>query len=56
VFLDEAKASGDVVGSVTADEVFELTLALSWAVDRFRDDEAAARRRVTLATAGMFAR
>jgi len=56
VFLDEAKASGDVVGAVTADEVFELTLALSWAVDRFRDDEAAARRRVTMATAGMFAR
>ena len=55
-FLDAAKASGDAVGTVTADEVYELALALSWAVDRFRDDEAAARRRVTLATAGMFAR
>ena len=54
--LDAAKESGDVVATVTADEVFELALALSWAVDRFRDDEAAARRRVTLATAGMFAR
>jgi hypothetical protein len=38
---------------ITADEVYELVLALSWAVDRFRDDEPAARRRVTMATAGI---
>lgn len=56
VFLEEATASGDAVGGVTADDVFELILALSWAVDRFGDDEAAARRRVTMATAGIFAR
>jgi hypothetical protein len=35
--------------------VYELVLALSWAVDRFHDDEAAARRRVTVGTAGIFA-
>ena len=56
VFLDEARASGEPVGAVTADEVFELVLALSWAVDRFGDDEAAARRRVAIATAGILAR
>jgi AcrR family transcriptional regulator len=55
-FLDEARASGDAMATVTADEVFELVLALSWAVDRFRDDEAAARRRVAIATAGIFDR
>lgn len=55
VFLEEAKVSGDSGGAVTADEVFELILALSWAVDRFRDDEVAARRRVAMATAGILA-
>ncbi|MFF5076494.1 TetR/AcrR family transcriptional regulator [Actinoplanes sp. NPDC000266] len=50
-FLRAAGTSKDV----TADEVYELLLALSWAVDRFGDDEAAARRRVTLATAGVLA-
>jgi hypothetical protein len=43
-----------VVEGVTADEVFELVTALSWGVDRFGDDEAAARRRVEIATAGIF--
>ncbi|RBP14309.1 TetR family transcriptional regulator [Roseiarcus fermentans] len=52
--LDRAKASGDAVAAVTANEVFELILALSWGVDRFRDDEQAARRRVEVATAGLF--
>ncbi|MBL7259772.1 TetR/AcrR family transcriptional regulator [Paractinoplanes lichenicola] len=39
--------------SFTPDEVYELVLALSWAVDRFSDDEATARRRVAMATAGI---
>lgn len=42
-------------GGVTADEVFQLVTAVSWAVDRFGDDEPAARRRVALATAGVLA-
>jgi AcrR family transcriptional regulator len=52
--LDQAKSSGDAVGAVTAAEVFELVTALSWGVDRFRDGMPAARRRVELATAGIF--
>jgi len=52
--LDAAKACGEAVGTVTADEVFELITALSWGVDRFGDDEHAARRRVQVATAGLF--
>jgi AcrR family transcriptional regulator len=52
--LDSAKTSGDAVESVTAREVFELITALSWGVDRFRDDKNAARRRVEVATAGIF--
>jgi AcrR family transcriptional regulator len=55
VLLDQAKAAGDVPAAVTADEVYELVLALSWGVDRYRDDQAGARRRVTMATAGIFA-
>lgn len=54
--LDSAKAAGDLAGPVTASEVYELVLALSWAVDRFDDDEAAARKRVAMATAGIFTR
>ncbi|MDG9674074.1 helix-turn-helix domain containing protein [Micromonospora sp. DH14] len=53
--LDRAKAAGKVAEEVTASEVFELGLALSWAIDRFGDNEAEARRRVTMATAGIFA-
>jgi AcrR family transcriptional regulator len=52
--LDAAKASGDAVDAVGAGEVFELVTALSWGVDRFGDDEPAARRRVDVATAGIF--
>ena len=54
VLLDKAKSSGDAVGAVTANEVFELITALSWGVDRFGDDEQTARRRVEIATAGIF--
>ncbi|SES09196.1 transcriptional regulator, TetR family [Lentzea xinjiangensis] len=53
--LDAARASGDVTGDVTTEDAYQLVLALSWAVDRFGDDEAAARRRVAMATAGIFA-
>ena len=54
--LGSAQAAGDLAGPVAAGEVYELVLALSWAVDRFGDDEAAARKRVAMATAGIFAR
>jgi hypothetical protein len=50
-FLEAAGVPGDV----SAGEVYELVLALSWGVDRFGDDEQAARRRVTMATVGLFA-
>lgn len=56
VLLDAARAAGELAGQVTAGEVYELVLALSWAVDRFDDDEATARRRVAMATAGIFTR
>jgi AcrR family transcriptional regulator len=55
VLLEAAESAGDAVGTVTADQVFELVTALSWAVDRFGDDEPAARRRVEIGTAGIFA-
>jgi AcrR family transcriptional regulator len=54
-FLTRACRFGTASGSVTADELFELVTALSWAVDRFGDDEQRARRRVTLGTRGVFA-
>ncbi len=54
VLLDRAKAGGAARDEVSAEEVFELITAVSWAVDRFGDDEQAARRRVALATAGTF--
>lgn len=52
--LDRAKAAGVAQPPVHANEVFELVTALSWAVDRFGDDEDAARRRVAVGTAGLF--
>ena len=54
-FLDAARASGDLHADVDGAGVYELVLAISWATDRFHDDQAAARRRVELATAGLFA-
>jgi len=41
-------------GAVTAEDLFELVTTLSWGVDRYADDEPKARRRVRLATAGIF--
>ncbi|WNG86631.1 TetR/AcrR family transcriptional regulator [Mycobacterium sp. ITM-2016-00317] len=52
--LDAAKSTGDAIESITAGEIFELVTALSWGVDRFGDDIEAARRRVAVATAGIF--
>jgi AcrR family transcriptional regulator len=52
--LEQARSAGAAAAAVTADELFELVTTLSWGVDRFRDDEQAARRRVELATAGIF--
>jgi uncharacterized membrane protein len=52
--LYRAKAAGAALSTIGASEVFEMVTALSWAVDRFRDDEAAARRRVEIATAELF--
>lgn len=53
--LDTATAAGAAVRGVTAEDLFELVTTLSWGVDRFGDDETAARRRVGIATAGIFA-
>jgi AcrR family transcriptional regulator len=56
---DETGADGTGAGTepaVPAADVFELLTAVSWAVDRFGDDEARARGRVELATAGVVAR
>lgn len=54
-FLDAAEAAGGLREGVDAQEVFELVLALSWATDRFHHDEPTTRRRVVLATSGLFA-
>lgn len=53
-FLDKLRRSGAPVAAVSADELFQLATAVSWAVDRFGDDSQRARRRVELATAGVF--
>jgi AcrR family transcriptional regulator len=52
--LGAAQARGEADEHVTADEVFQLATTLSWGVDRFADDASSARRRVELATAGIF--
>ncbi|WP_222194442.1 TetR/AcrR family transcriptional regulator [Modestobacter italicus] len=54
VLMEAARSAGDVRDDVTAEELLELATALSWGVDRYRDDEATARRRVAIATAGVF--
>ena len=52
--LAGAQAAGAALRSVDAREVFELATAVAWAVDRFGDDQSSARRRVEVATAGLF--
>lgn len=54
-FLDAARASGDLRADVDGASLYELVLAVSWATDRFHDDRDAARRRVLLVSAGLFA-
>lgn len=49
-----AQASGQAAGDVTAEQVFELVLALSWAIDRYGDNESVARHRVMMGTVGVF--
>lgn len=52
--LASAQSAGTALQSISAREVFELAVTLSWAVDRFGDDESSALRRVQVATAGIF--
>lgn len=52
--LQAAQTRGQAVIAITAEEVFELVLALSWAIDRYNDTEAMARRRVMMGTVGVF--
>lgn len=53
-FLDRYRHDGAGAASVTADDVFQLVTAVSWAIDRYGDDGQRARERVRLATAGIF--
>ncbi|MCU1404373.1 MAG: transcriptional regulator [Glaciihabitans sp.] len=53
-FLETARANAVVAEGITAEEVFELVTILSWGVDSLGDPEATARRRVKIATAGIF--
>ncbi len=52
--LAGAQAAGVAMRSVEASEVFQLATAVSWAVDRFGDSEESARRRVEVATSGLY--
>lgn len=52
--LRAAQDVHEAVAAVTAEEAFELVLALSWAIDRYGDTEDTARRRVMLGTVGIF--
>ena len=54
--LQAAQAVGQAAPDVTAEEVFELVLALSWAIDRYGDTQEVARNRVKMGTAGVFVR
>lgn len=51
--LQRALAAGQAAENVTADEIYELILALSWAIDRYGDNAETARRRVLIAIAGI---
>lgn len=53
--LQIAQRAGQAAAKVTAEQVFELVLALSWAIDRYNDSEDSARSRVQLGTVGVFA-
>ena len=53
-FFLERYRVGKGPSPVTAEELFQLVTAVSWAVDRFGDDQDRARRRLAFATAGLF--
>jgi AcrR family transcriptional regulator len=53
VLLARAQGAGAARADLAAPELFQLVTATSWAVDRFGDDEPAARRRVLLMSAGL---
>ena len=53
--FEDARDARAVVDTVTPDEVFELVTILSWGLDRYGDDPETARKRLSLATAGIFA-
>jgi AcrR family transcriptional regulator len=53
-FLVRHASDGGVVANITVEDVFQLVTAVSWAIDRFGDDEQRARDRLTLATAAVF--
>ncbi|KKB77121.1 hypothetical protein VW35_15430 [Devosia soli] len=52
--LAAAQAAKQAAPGIGAEEVYELVLALSWAVDRYGDTEERARHRVLMGTAGVF--
>ncbi|MCX5496216.1 TetR/AcrR family transcriptional regulator [Kaistia dalseonensis] len=52
--LRAAQARNQAAAGVTAEQVFELVLALSWAIDRYKDTESVARQRVLMGTVGVF--
>lgn len=52
--LVAAQENGEAAVDVTAEEIFELVLALSWTIDRYKDTEVRARRRVLMGTVGVF--
>jgi AcrR family transcriptional regulator len=52
--LGAVQTAGQASREISADELFELATTLSWGIDRFGDDEQDARRRVSIATAGIF--
>ena len=52
--LQAAQARGQAAAGNTAEAVFELVLALSWAIDRYKDSAAVARQRVLMGTVGVF--
>ncbi len=53
LMLEQAQAAGEIRGSVTGDELFQLVTLLSWGVDQFGDDRQQAQRRIRLATVGI---
>lgn len=54
-FLERYRRGGAAdAARITAEDLFQLVTAVSWAIDRFGDDAQQARERISLATAGVF--